>query len=133
MMAEIPKLKPCPFCGNDKWHAEDNSVGSYWIVCEDGCGCEGPYRQSEPEAIKAWNVRHEEGLWRFWNHKAREQAVEIDLLRQAVVRYCDHSRMGTVEPMSVQQAIDDAFAHSSAPSQPTNIKPSKKGVTEETE
>jgi hypothetical protein len=37
---------------------------------------------------------------------------ERDLLRQAVVRYCDRSRMGTVEPMSVQQAIDDAFATS---------------------
>lgn len=37
---------------------------------------------------------------------------ERDLLRQAVVRYCDRSRMGTVEPMSVQQAIDDAFAAS---------------------
>lgn len=36
---------------------------------------------------------------------------ERDLLRQAVVRYCDHARMGTVEPMSVQQVIDDAFAN----------------------
>lgn len=45
----------------------------------------------------------------------RETVIERDLLRQAVVRYCDHSRMGTVEPMSVQQAIDDAFAACPAP------------------
>lgn len=35
---------------------------------------------------------------------------ERDLLRQAVVRYCDHRRMGTVEPPELQQVIDDAFA-----------------------
>lgn len=35
---------------------------------------------------------------------------ERDLLRQAVVRYADRSRMGTVEPQDLQQAIDDAFA-----------------------
>ena len=35
---------------------------------------------------------------------------ERDLLRQAIVRYCDHTRMGTVEPPELQQVIDDAFA-----------------------
>ncbi|WP_319413918.1 hypothetical protein [uncultured Cohaesibacter sp.] len=34
---------------------------------------------------------------------------ERDLLRKAIVRYGDHSRMGTVEPMELQQAIDAAF------------------------
>jgi len=34
---------------------------------------------------------------------------EINLLRQAVVRYCDPIRMATVEPMELQQAIDRAF------------------------
>ncbi|MBA4797060.1 MAG: hypothetical protein H2043_06630 [Rhizobiales bacterium] len=35
--------------------------------------------------------------------------VERDLLRLAVVRYGDRLRMSTVEPMALQQAIDDAF------------------------
>lgn len=35
--------------------------------------------------------------------------LERDQLREAVRRYCDKSRMGTVEPMGVQQAIDNAF------------------------
>jgi hypothetical protein len=39
----------------------------------------------------------------------REAAMEIYLLRQAVTRYCDASRMGTIEPMQVQQAVDRAF------------------------
>lgn len=38
-----------------------------------------------------------------------ENEREIDLLRKAVVRYCDRSRMGTVEPMELQQVIDRAF------------------------
>ena len=38
-----------------------------------------------------------------------ERDKEIALLRAAVTRYCDKSRMGTVEPMEVQQVIDRAF------------------------
>lgn len=38
-----------------------------------------------------------------------ERDDEIALLRQAVTRYCDKSRMGTIEPMDVQQAVDRAF------------------------
>lgn len=36
-------------------------------------------------------------------------AAEIAWLREAVVRYCDRSKMATVEPSEVQQAIDRAF------------------------
>ena len=35
-----------------------------------------------------------------------ERDREIALLRAAVTRYCDKSRMGTIEPMDVQQAVD---------------------------
>lgn len=41
-----------------------------------------------------------------------ERDTEIQNLRAAVVRYCDKSRMGTIEPMSVQQAVDRAFERS---------------------
>ena len=40
---------------------------------------------------------------------AEDSKAEIALLRRAVTRYCDRSRMGTVEPMDLQQAIDRAF------------------------
>jgi hypothetical protein len=36
---------------------------------------------------------------------------EVALLREAVTRYCDKSRMGTIEPMDVQQAVDRAFTN----------------------
>jgi hypothetical protein len=39
----------------------------------------------------------------------RDASREIDLLQTAIVKYGDHSRMGTVEPMELQQAIDRAF------------------------
>ena len=47
-------LKPCPFCnGNSRlWDDEEN----YFIAC-DRCGSCGATRESEAEAIAAWNRR----------------------------------------------------------------------------
>lgn len=39
----------------------------------------------------------------------REAALEIALLRVALVRYGEAFRMGTVEPQALQQAIDRAY------------------------
>lgn len=39
----------------------------------------------------------------------RQAQLEIEQLRVAVTRYCDKFRMGTIEPMPVQQAVDRAF------------------------
>lgn len=49
-------LKPCPFCnGNSRlWDDEEN----YFIAC-DRCGSCGATRESEAEAIAAWNNRAE--------------------------------------------------------------------------
>lgn len=46
---------------------------------------------------------------------------ERDLLRQAIVRYGDRRRMGTVEPQELQQAIDDAFEAVDVPAAPSLI------------
>lgn len=43
------------------------------------------------------------------NFETIQLREEVRLLRQAVVRYGDKSRMGTVEPMALQQAVDRAF------------------------
>jgi len=40
---------------------------------------------------------------------AEKAAHEIDMLREAVGRYCDKSRMAAVEPSELQQAIDRCF------------------------
>lgn len=55
-------ILPCPFCGGEPNEAiESNGGGVFWVICDNVknnmCGCEGPYRQSEADAIAAWNRR----------------------------------------------------------------------------
>lgn len=50
----------------------------------------------------------------FYRDLIAQRDLEIKLLRQAVTRYCDKSRMGTIEPMDVQQAVDRAFGMDAA-------------------
>jgi len=47
-------IKPCPFCGHP---ATINHQGSlWWVTCDEKvCGC-GPARETEQEAIAAWNA-----------------------------------------------------------------------------
>lgn len=69
-----PKLKPCPFCGEDAaiWYnpASErlNRQESYYVACtNDNCGCElehqGGWKTYE-DAVNAWNHRssHSENL-----------------------------------------------------------------------
>lgn len=64
------KLKPCPFCGSgysvklctwdDIYQTESEDPPSYAVVCDfndDGCGATGGYRETEDEAVDAWNLR----------------------------------------------------------------------------
>ena len=59
--AEMPELKPCPFCGGTKLHINTThqSPGLCDTVrCQDeNCGAEGPLGINEAEAIKYWNKR----------------------------------------------------------------------------
>ena len=49
----------CPWHGdNTELDVNDNGNGCFWVVCnKSGCGCEGPYAQSEAEAWEKWNCR----------------------------------------------------------------------------
>lgn len=58
------ELKPCEcascrFCEQSCTGIRTNSKGSkFWVVCGNtACGVEGPFRNSEAEAIAAWNTR----------------------------------------------------------------------------
>ena len=69
----MKELKPCPFCGGEKLIIADyrelegcNNLEEYecipcYTVCcdfnQDGCGATSGYRQTESEAIEAWNRR----------------------------------------------------------------------------
>ncbi len=61
-----PKLKPCPFCGEDAalWYFPKDSVRnyeSYYVGCtNDHCGCEMEHKggwKTYDDAVKAWNRR----------------------------------------------------------------------------
>lgn len=67
-MSEI-ELKPCPFCGNTKsveCVKEKNCYGDnyYYVGCVPfygGCGASTCTRDTEDEAIEAWNRRSDNG------------------------------------------------------------------------
>lgn len=67
----IPDLKPCPFCGGGKFHANTKAKGyflkrqaerekrdtSNHLVRCTKCGAKGPLMHSPAEAAEAWNTR----------------------------------------------------------------------------
>jgi len=62
--SEAERLLPCPFCGN-----QNPNMRYEWQVCcvgvfyegddipKPSCACEGPWCDTEAEAITAWNTR----------------------------------------------------------------------------
>ena len=50
------KLKPCPFCGRELLVVE-GWKGCVWVECIN-CNTEGPDKDTESEAIEAWNKRY---------------------------------------------------------------------------
>lgn len=63
------KLLPCPFCGQIKAlicvPSDDNATIGWCVICdhtESGCGAAGGFRETEEEAIEAWNRRANHGM-----------------------------------------------------------------------
>ena len=54
----IDELKPCPFCGKREFISVVRSLNGVvaWVDCTN-CGCYGPAKNTEAEAIAAWNRR----------------------------------------------------------------------------
>ena len=59
-MSEI-KLKPCPFCGNEKIAILTDSENPYFLACcsayVNGCGATGGEGRTVQEAADKWNKR----------------------------------------------------------------------------
>lgn len=93
--------------------AESYNGGTEWLVNWSAPGISDTLIEGEwdnPEAAMKAAEDHVSSAISL--HAGRMAKLEIDALRQAIVRYGDKSRMGTVEPMNVQQAIDRAFEES---------------------
>lgn len=54
----MEELKPCPFCGGKDISIINHTAMGYWASCGP-CGAIGPTRQTEEEAVEAWNRRYE--------------------------------------------------------------------------
>lgn len=48
---------PCPFCGGTKITVEWEPQPSRWFAECAQCSCQGPFCQTEPKVIAAWNTR----------------------------------------------------------------------------
>lgn len=84
-------LKNCPFCGGDD--IECAATGVYWVKCHDPeCGAEGPTRDSEAEAIAAWNralsAQPEQARTEGWKPMPPEATDEM------IAAGCRHENMG---------------------------------------
>ena len=60
-MAELKKLRECPFCGGEAkidWYEDDSNKTHWFIYCCD-CSCELSFNTetSKEEAIETWNSR----------------------------------------------------------------------------
>jgi len=90
------------------------------LIDLEGRNCRGGFGVNELDRyIPGW--REELSRTNELEGLCRMQGNEIRLLRIAIVRYGDHSRMGTVEPMELQQVIDDAFEKTPTPKGQHNV------------
>lgn len=64
-MRRLPKIKPCPFCGNKDevsvaeeyfFNRNSNEHTSLYFVCCGECGAWGSKLKSERAAIRRWNA-----------------------------------------------------------------------------
>ena len=77
-------LRPCPFCGSAEHEADrvclktiPDSQNYYSVVC--WCGTSGPIKESEREAIKAWNARDYADRQAVWNpFNSSKNVVALD-------------------------------------------------------
>lgn len=53
IISELPRLKPCPFCGSQAGYESD---GELWCVMCNKCGVQTD-TGSEEEVTKLWNTR----------------------------------------------------------------------------
>jgi len=89
----MPELKPCP-CGSKKHWRKIFSAGKRKQVFTE-CGWQGPWRDTEEEAIKVWNAA--------WN--ARADAEMLDKALDALEMLLPDCRNGMIESDAMEVLV----------------------------
>lgn len=90
------KLKPCPFCGGEA--IIDSFVGVGWIVICNKCDASIGYKETEQEAIDAWNRRVEPtftpdelGAIRRMFDESYPRSRKLPEIEQSIIDKCNHA------------------------------------------
>ena len=100
-MSDMSELLNCPFCGATggkiKAWLHSMPAGEFYAVdCDNGC-CRGSYRETEAEAIAAWNCRSNDYI----------AALEAEIHFRAVVLKSLTERLEKLESKATQsQKLD---------------------------
>ena len=91
------KLKPCPFCGG---HAIiDGCDDTLWIVICKECNASIGYKETEQEAIEAWNSRVQptftpdelDAIRRYVRGNCVLLVREFSKIEQSIIDKCNHA------------------------------------------
>lgn len=93
------KLKPCPFC--DGKAIIDSFVGVGWIVICNKCDASTGYKETEQEAIDAWNSRIEltftldelDAIRRMFDGRY-PRGRELSKIEQSIIDKCANALKG---------------------------------------
>lgn len=94
------ELKPCPFCGG-KPHAQlmGRMAVRYWeVVCDNECVFSGPPKDTEEQAIGAWNRRDPDAA----------KDAEIEKLKAALELGCTAVAELALEICGEDQSVQSA-------------------------
>lgn len=88
-ISKMPKLKDCPFCGNEADINMSERSKTYYLSCMGAeCGATGPERISMDEAIVAWNERdqisatkttQEPKMYFAWNREDARRLIGMNV------------------------------------------------------
>jgi Lar family restriction alleviation protein len=99
------KIEPCPFCGEgEETYVNATPTEQRYVVC-DNCGAEGPYGDTEIDAIKAWSdTKH--------SRTSQRQSMAWELLKSAELWRFDKSKTAVKRAF---QLVDDFLAFGEQP------------------
>ena len=72
----MSELKPCPFCGRNKYLETQYEKGDHSVYC-NYCGATGSFRVGDNSELDLWNTRPIEDALRAENERLKKALEEI--------------------------------------------------------